>query len=75
MIKKISMVAMALAMASLGNESLYDYGGRKHHNDEIKPYSTDGKKCGQCTKFKTSRCRLTCNTENSPACSVITIKW
>lgn len=70
-----NLVAAALLMA--GCEAGYDvmFGEfESRRAAESKPYSTDGRKCGQCTKFGTTRCRCKLATESSPACSAMTIK-
>lgn len=61
----------AMAMAYTLHNDVY---GLERVQSEHKPYSTDGRKCGQCTKFGTSRCKCTFATEKSPACSAMTVK-
>lgn len=63
------MAAMAMAY-TLSN----DVYGIDRVPKEKRPYSTDGMKCAQCTKFGTSRCKCTFATEKSPACSAMTVK-
>ena len=69
--KLMTAMAMALAMGASVYDEVYD---EPSGSKERRPYTPEGHKCGECVKFKTSRCRCTLAKETSPACSQITIK-